>query len=387
PLMTDNGSFVINGTERVIVSQLHRSPGVFFEHDRGKTHSSGKLLFSARVIPYRGSWLDFEFDPKDYLYFRVDRRRKMPVTILLKALGYNPEQILSMFYATDTFLLGKKGVQFELVPERLRGEMARFDIAGKDGTVIVPKDKRITVKHIREMEQAGIKKVTVPEEFILGRVLVENVVDKESGEIVALANEEITEDLLVKLGAAGIAKINTIYTNDLDQGAYISATLRTDETADQLAARVAIYRMMRPGEPPTEDAVQALFDGLFFNADRYDLSRVGRMKFNRRAYPEKRVEKSAEWINRFLDRVGPVGAEGASVLSNDDILATIMILVELRNGRGEIDDIDHLGNRRVRSVGELVENQFRAGLVRVERAVKERLSQAESDNLMPHDLI
>ncbi|MBZ0107012.1 MAG: DNA-directed RNA polymerase subunit beta [Sulfuricella denitrificans] len=387
PLMTDNGSFVINGTERVIVSQLHRSPGVFFEHDRGKTHSSGKLLFSARVIPYRGSWLDFEFDPKDYLYFRVDRRRKMPVTILLKALGYNPEQILSMFYATDTFHLGKKGVQFELVPERLRGEVARFDITGKDGTVIVVKDKRITVKHIREMEQAGIKKVTVPEEFILGRVLAENVVDKESGEIVAQANDEITEDLLAKLGEAGVAKINTIYTNDLDQGAYISQTLRTDETADQLAARVAIYRMMRPGEPPTEDAVQALFDGLFFNADRYDLSKVGRMKFNRRAYPEKRVEKSAEWINRFLDRIGPVGAEGASILSNDDILSTIMILVELRNGRGEIDDIDHLGNRRVRSVGELVENQFRAGLVRVERAVKERLSQAESDNLMPHDLI
>ncbi|HAN55462.1 MAG TPA: DNA-directed RNA polymerase subunit beta [Betaproteobacteria bacterium] len=367
PLMTPTGSFIINGTDRVIVSQLHRSPGVFFEHDRGKTHSSGKLLFSARIIPYRGSWLDYEFDAKDYLYFRIDRRRKMPVTTLLKALGYGNEQILAEFFTTDTFHLGKKTTQFELVPDRLRGEIARFDIVDKKGEVIVPKDKRITVKHIRLMQEAGLSKIAVPEEFLMGRVLAENVIDKQSGEIVANANDEIAEALLAKLQEAGIAKINTIYTNDLDQGAYISGTLRTDDTPDQYAARVAIYRMMRPGEPPTEDSVEALFKGLFFNADRYDLSAVGRMKFNR--------------------RVGRDELEGAGILSTEDIVAVIKILVELRNGRGEIDDIDHLGNRRVRSVGELAENQFRAGLVRVERAVKERLSQAESENLMPHDLI
>jgi len=387
PLMTENGSFVINGTERVIVSQLHRSPGVFFEHDRGKTHSSGKLLFSARIIPYRGSWLDFEFDPKDYLYFRVDRRRKMPVTILLKALGYNPEQILETFYDMDTFHISAKGVQFELVPERLRGEVAKFDIAAKDGSVIVAKDKRITVKHIRDMEKAGISKINVPEEFILGRTVANNIVDKETGEVVANANDEITESLLEKLRGANVSKISTLYANDLDHGDYISQTLRVDEIPDQYSARVAIYRMMRPGEPPTEDAVEALFDGLFFNEDRYDLSVVGRMKFNRRAFPEKIEERTAAWLRKFYEKVGPRGAEGTATLSNEDILAVIGVLLELRNGHGEIDDIDHLGNRRIRSVGELAENQFRAGLVRVERAVKERLSQAESDNLMPHDLI
>ena len=367
PLMTHTGSFVINGTERVIVSQLHRSPGVFFEHDRGKTHSSGKLLFSARVIPYRGSWLDFEFDAKDYVYFRIDRRRKMPVTILLKSLGYTPEQILAAFFDVDTFLFGKKGIQFEVVPERLRGEIARFDIAGKGGKVIVAAGKRITVRHIREMEEAGLDKLAVGEDFLVGRVLAHGVVDKDSGEIIANANDEITETLLAKLQVAGIAKIHTLYTNDLDQGAFISQTLRTDETTDLWTARVAIYRMMRPGEPPTEDAVENLFNGLFFSEERYDLSAVGRMKFNR--------------------RVGREELTGSGILSNDDIVAVIKILVELRNGRGEIDDIDHLGNRRVRAVGELAENQFRAGLARVERAVKERLGQAETDNLMPHDLI
>lgn len=387
PLMTENGSFIINGTERVIVSQLHRSPGVFFEHDRGKTHSSGKLLFSARIIPYRGSWLDYEFDPKDYLYFRIDRRRKMPVTILLKALGYTPEQILATFYDVDTFHITKKGLQFELVPERLRGEVAKFDIVNKEGAVVVAKDKRITVKHIRDMEKAGISKIAVPDAFLLGRTLNVNVIDKESGEVIANANDEITESLLEKLRGASVSKLHTLYSNDLDHGDYISQTLRIDEIADQYSARVAIYRMMRPGEPPTPEAVQALFDGLFFSEERYDLSSVGRMKFNRRAYPEKIEDRTAGWLKRFYDKVGPQGAEGKNTLSNDDILAVIGVLVELRNGRGEIDDIDHLGNRRVRSVGELAENQFRAGLVRVERAVKERLSQAESDNLMPHDLI
>ncbi len=367
PLMTRNGSFVINGTERVIVSQLHRSPGVFFEHDRGKTHSSGKLLFSARVIPYRGSWLDFEFDPKDFLYFRVDRRRKMPVTILLKALGYGQERILSEFFVFDTFHFSKKGIEFEVVPERMRGEIARFDITSKTGKVIVQKDKRITMKHIRDMEAAGMKKLVVDNDFLLGRALARNVVNTETGEVVANANEEITEAVLKKLHDAGIAAIQTIYTNDLDQGPYISQTLRIDETVDQINAQVAIYRMMRPGEPPTEDAVKTLFNGLFFSVDRYDLSDVGRMKFNR--------------------RVGRSEVHGPMTLATDDIISVIKILVELRNGRGEIDDIDHLGNRRVRSVGELAENQFRSGLVRVERAVRERLSQAESENLMPHDLI
>jgi len=367
PLMTPTGSFVINGTERVIVSQLHRSPGVFFEHDRGKTHSSGKLLFSARVIPYRGSWLDFEFDAKDILFFRVDRRRKMPVTILLKALGYTPATILEDFFAKDTFYVNSQGVQFELVPERLRGELARFDICGKDGHVIVAKDKRITAKHIRELDAAGVKKWAVPAEFVVGRVLSHDVVDTTTGELVARANDEITEELLVALAAAKVEKFNTLYTNDLDHGAFISQTLRADDAADEYAAKVAIYRMMRPGEPPTEDAVNALFGNLFFSEDRYDLSAVGRMKFNR--------------------RIGRDELTGTGTLSTEDIVAVIKILVELRNGRGEIDDIDHLGNRRVRSVGELAENQFRAGLVRVERAVRERLSQAESDNLMPHDLI
>src|SRR5512139_1423054 len=386
PLMTDNGTFIVNGTERVIVSQLHRSPGVFFDHDRGKTHSSGKLLYSARIIPYRGSWLDFEFDPKDFLFFRVDRRRKMPITILLKAIGMTPEQILEVFYDTDTFFVGETGVEFQLVPDRMRGEVARFDIVSA-GKVIVGKDKRITAKHIRDLEAAGLKRLAVPEDFLLGRTLAHNVVDKDTGEVVAHANEEVNEQLMAKLRLAGVTEIRTLYTNDLDQGAYISQTLRTDETADQWAAKVAIYRMMRPGEPPTEDAVETLFNGLFYAEERYDLSSVGRMKFNRRAYPEKIDDRAPGWLRRFYQRVGGTGEIGPATLSNDDLLAVVAILVELRNGRGEIDDIDHLGNRRVRSVGELAENQFRAGLVRVERAVKERLSQAESENLMPHDLI
>ncbi len=438
PLMTENGSFVINGTERVIVSQLHRSPGVFFEHDRGKTHSSGKLLFSARIIPYRGSWLDFEFDPKDYLYFRIDRRRKMPVTILLQALGYTPERILAEFFSFDTFQLVDDTVYFQLVPDRLRGEVARFDIVDKAGNLIVAKDKRITVKHVRELEAAGIARIAVPDEFVMTRILGRDVIDPSTGELVARANDEVDADLLDKLRAAHIAEINTLYTNDLDHGAYISQTLRTDETGGQQQAQIAIYRMMRPGEPPTEDAVNTLFHSLFFSEDRYDLSAVGRMKFNRRVgYPGKTswtltlrnigmTEK--QWaqvreafgpvpelnVNRVsLDaaqsredaeaeaesarkRLKDAGVDLAKVevtvaerftLSPRDIVEVIRILVELRNGRGEIDDIDHLGNRRVRSVGELAENQFRAGLVRVERAVRERLSQAESENLMPHDLI
>ena len=368
PLMTDTGSFVINGTERVIVSQLHRSPGVFFEHDRGKTHSSGKLLFSARVIPYRGSWLDFEFDPKDILFFRVDRRRKMPVTILLKAIGMTPEAILAHFFDFDNFEIKSEGGLLEFVPDRWKGEVAGFDIADRAGNVIVEKDKRINLKNLRDLSAAKVERVSVPEDFLLGRVLAKNVVNPETGEIIANANDEITELVLAELRTAGIHEIQTLYTNDLDRGPYISQTLRTDETADQMAARVAIYRMMRPGEPPTEDAVEALFQRLFYSEDAYDLSRVGRMKVNSR-------------LGHGDVITGPM------TLTDEDILETIKVLVELRNGRGQIDDIDHLGNRRVRCVGELAENQFRAGLVRVERAVKERLGQAETENLMPHDLI
>jgi len=368
PLMTTTGSFVINGTERVIVSQLHRSPGVFFEHDRGKTHSSGKLLFSARVIPYRGSWLDFEFDPKDILFFRVDRRRKMPVTILLKAIGMTPETILSEFFEFDQFSLADEGALMQFVPERWKGEVARFDVADKKGNVIIEKDKRINAKHLRDLAKAGVERISVPEDFLLGRVLAKNVIDAETGELIARANEELTETVLAKLRDSEVRDIETLYTNDLDRGGYISQTLRTDDVADQLGARVAIYRMMRPGEPPTEDAVEALFQRLFYSEESYDLSRVGRMKVNSRL---GRAETT----------------EGPMVLTNEDILDTIKVLVELRNGRGQIDDIDHLGNRRVRCVGELAENQFRAGLARVERAVRERLGSAEADNLMPHDLI
>ncbi len=367
PLMTDKGSFIVNGTERVIVSQLHRSPGVFFEHDKGKTHSSGKLLFSARIIPYRGSWLDFEFDPKDILFFRVDRRRKMPVTILLKAIGMSPEQILAYFFVNDNFRLMDSGAQMEFVASRFKGEVARFDITDKTGKVVVAKDKRVTARHARELEQSGTTHISVPEEFLLGRVLSKDLVDGDTGEVIAKANDELTEALLAKLREAGVQDIQCIYTNELDQGAYISQTLRTDETADELAARIAIYRMMRPGEPPTEDAVQALFQRLFYNPDTYDLSRVGRMKFNA--------------------KVGREDSTGPMVLTNEDILDVVKILVELRNGRGEVDDIDHLGNRRVRCVGELAENQYRTGLARIEKAVKERLGQAEQEPLMPHDLI
>ena len=367
PLMTENGSFVINGTERVIVSQLHRSPGVFFEHDKGKTHSSGKLLFSARVIPYRGSWLDFEFDPKDYLYFRIDRRRKMPVTILLKALGLTDEQILARYFKFDDVYFTPKGTQLAFVPERLKGEVARFDITAPDGAVVVPKDKRVTAKHIRDLQNAKLERLSLPSDEMLGRIVATNVIDTETGEVLAKANEELTEESLKKLIEAGVDHIKTLYINELDEGPWISMTLKTDDVPDRQTARVAIYRMMRPGEPPTAEAVEALFQRLFFNEDTYDLSRVGRMKFNR--------------------RVGRDEITGPMVLTYDDILDTVRIILDLRNGRGQVDDIDHLGNRRVRSVGELAENQFRSGLARVERAVKERLGQAESENLMPHDLI
>ncbi len=367
PLMTDNGTFVINGTERVIVSQLHRSPGVFFDHDRGKTHSSGKLLFSARVIPYRGSWLDFEFDPKDLLHMRIDRRRKLPSTILLRALGFSSQEILAMFFDTDLFDIGKTDSEMELVAERLRGQVLSFDLITGKSKVLVEAGKRITARHIRELEKANAKKITVPDEYLHGRALATDVIDMESGELIANANDLIGEETMETLRAKGVKRVETIYTNDLDNGPYISDTMRVDTSTDALTAMVEIYRMMRPGEPPTKEAAQSLFTNLFFNLDRYDLSAVGRMKLNR--------------------RLGRDNDEGPGTLSKQDIVDVMKTLVGLKNGQGETDDIDNLGNRRVRSVGELVENQFRIGLVRVERAVRERLSVAESEQLTPQDLI
>ena len=366
PLMTENGTFVVNGTERVIVNQLHRSPGVFFDHDKGKTHSSGKLLFSARVIPYRGSWLDFEFDPKDNIFVRIDRRRKLPATILLRALGYGPEEILDLFFEKNTFHLHKKSVVMDLVPDRLRGETAQFPIE-LDGETLVEQGRRITARHIRQMEKAGLSKLTVPEEYLEGRILAHDVVDASTGEIVGEVNTELTPELIQSIRDAGIKKIDTLFVNDLDQGPYISNTLRIDTTRTQLEALVEIYRMMRPGEPPTKDAAENLFKNLFFSEDRYDLSAVGRMKFNL--------------------RVGREEVTGPGTLSNDDILDVLRAMIDIRNGKDIVDDIDHLGNRRIRSVGEMAENVFRVGLVRVERAVRERLSLAESEGLMPQELI
>jgi DNA-directed RNA polymerase subunit beta len=367
PLMTENGTFVINGTERVVVSQLHRSPGVFFDHDRGKTHSSGKLLYSARVIPYRGSWLDFEFDPKDAVFVRIDRRRKLPATIILRALNYTSEQILDMFFETNVFHVKKDGFSVDLIPERMRGDVATFDILDKKGNVIVELGRRVTARHVRLLQESGIKRLDVPREYLIERVIAKDVVDESSGEILVPCNTVITEEILEKLLKAGVTDIATIYTNDLDCGPYMADTLRIDPTTNRLEALVEIYRMMRPGEPPTKEAAENLFNNLFFSSERYDLSAVGRMKFNR--------------------RLGREDILGEGTLTNEDIIDVLRTLVEIRNGKGAVDDIDHLGNRRVRSVGEMAENQFRVGLIRVERAVKERLSLAESEGLMPQDMI
>ena len=457
PLMTDTGTFIINGTERVIVAQLHRSPGVFFEHDRGKTHSSGKLLFSARVIPYRGSWLDFEFDPKDLVFVRIDRRRKLPATILLRALGYSAEEILALFFEFSSFDLTPDGLRFELVPERLRGDVAAFDIMDKEGAVLVEAGRRITARHIRQMTKAGLDTLEVVDDYAFGKHLGRDVVDMETGEIVANANDEVTGDLLDRLRQHGVESFETLYTNDVDRGPFMSRTLSTDPTQSQLDAQVEIYRMMRPGEPPTKEAAQALFHNLFFSAERYDISPVGRMKFNRRVgrsreegpgiiydgkyiksylgFEERTVElragrRQAEAKGRWrisrdvpdgttgnpvaranepvteelLQRVLAAGHEFVDVfqtrrddekliglvLEHDgesDVVEALKTLVDIKNGIGMVDDIDHLGNRRIRSVGEMAENQFRIGLVRVERAVKERLSLAETEELMPQELI
>src|SRR5687768_15552825 len=405
PLMTENGTFIINGTERVVVSQLHRSPGVIFDHDKGKTHSSGKLLFQARVIPYRGSWLDFEFDAKDCVFARIDRRRKLPVTVLLRALGYSNADILRLFFDRNTVHLTKKGAELELVPERLRGETAMFEIAA-NGKVIVEEGRRITARHVRQLEEAGVRRLAVPVEYLEGKILAHDVADPQTGEVLASANDVLTTALVNRFVEAEVAEIGTLYVNDLDRGPYVSDTLRIDATTTRLEALIEIYRMMRPGEPPTKDAAENLFHNLFFNSERYDLSAVGRMKFNRRvnrAVPEGLTEAGVErWLEepgilfdgRYFSTVSEqrkdetgkalVAKYGAEMSDVVDVLRT---LIAIKNGDGKVDDIDHLGNRRVRCVGEMAEVAFRIGLVRVERAVKERLTLAENEEINPQDMI
>ncbi|MGL4933087.1 MAG: DNA-directed RNA polymerase subunit beta, partial [Aeromonas sp.] len=366
PLMTENGTFVINGTERVIVSQLHRSPGVFFDHDKGKTHSSGKVLYNARVIPYRGSWLDFEFDAKDNLFVRIDRRRKLPASIILRALEFSSEQILATFFETIGFEVKDGKLMMDLVPERLRGETATFDIVA-NGAVVVETGRRVTARHIRQLEKDAVTQIEVPVEYVVGKVAAKDYAHPQTGEMVATANQALSLEAIANLSQAGFKHFEVLFTNELDHGAYISETLRVDSSSNRLEALVEIYRMMRPGEPPTREAAEQLFENLFFSPERYDLSTVGRMKFNR--------------------RLGREVETGVGVLTKDDIVEVMKRLIDIRNGNDEVDDIDHLGNRRIRSVGEMAENQFRVGLVRVERAVKERLSLGDLDTLMPQDLI
>ena len=366
PLMTDNGTFIINGTERVIVSQLHRSPGVFFDHDKGKTHSSGKVLYNARVIPYRGSWLDFEFDAKDNLFVRIDRRRKLPASIILRALNFTTEEILDTFFETIRFEIKEGKLMMELVPDRLRGETAIFDVV-VNNEVVVEKGRRVTARHIRQLEKAGVTQIEVPVEYAVGKVSAKDYVNADTGEVIIPANAALSLEAVANLSQAGHKQFEVLFTNELDHGAYMSETLRIDSSTNRLEALVEIYRMMRPGEPPTRDAAEQLFDNLFFSEDRYDLSTVGRMKFN--------------------SRLGRADQLGPGILTKDDIVEVMKKLIDIRNGNDEVDDIDHLGNRRIRSVGEMAENQFRVGLVRVERAVKERLSLGDLEALMPQDLI
>jgi len=367
PLMTEKGNFVINGTERVIVSQLHRSPGVFFDSDKGKSHSSGKILFNARVIPYRGSWLDFEFDPKDAVFVRIDRRRKLPATILLRALGYTNEGILDLFFERDTIKRVGDNYELALEPKKLRGQTVSFDISLPDGKIVAEANRQITGRHTRQMEKAGMMSLMVPADYLIGKVIAKDIIDISTGEIIVQANDEITDEILETLIRFSVDEFETIFTNDLDKGPYISDTLRLEQSTSELEAKVEVYRMMRPGEPPTKDSAENLFKSLFFAKERYDLSAVGRMKFNRRLRRDE--------------------LEGEGILSKDDIVNVMQELISIRNGEGTVDDIDHLGNRRVRSVGEMAENQFRVGLVRVERAVRERLSIAESEGLMPQQMI
>jgi len=367
PLMTQHGTFIINGTERVVVSQLHRSPGLFFDHDKGKSHASGKVLYGARVIPYRGSWLDFEFDAKDLVYVRIDRRRKLLATILLKALKLTNQQILEKFYETENHKIKKNEIyQLQVIPRRLMGRVAPIDISAK-GELIVNQGQRISARHIRKIESAKLKTLDLPKEAIYGQVLAKDLLDKTTGEIVLESNTIIDEENLIIIEELKLKELETLYINDIESGPYMADTLRADTTTNEIEALVEIYRMMRPGEPPTKEAATTLFNNLFFNPERYDLSAVGRMKFNK--------------------RLGIEDIEGSNILTDEDILNTLKTLVSIRNGKGNVDDIDHLGNRRIRSVGEMVSNQYRVGLVRVERAVRERLATAEADELGPQDLI
>ena len=366
PLMTNTGTFVINGTERVVVSQLHRSPGVIFEHDKGKTHSSGKILFSSRIIPYRGSWLDFEFDHHENLFVRIDRRRKLPVTTLLRAMGLTSNEIIETFFDSINIKIKAKSCDLVVQPSLLRGIIAEFDIkSGKK--VIVEKGRRITAKHTKLIEKSGVKVINAPHEYLVDKVLAGDIVDKDTGEVLLPANTLLNEANIDLLAATKINSINIIYINDAENGAYISETLRLDEVQSELEARMSIYHVMRPGEPATEDAVNSLFSNLFFNNDRYDLSRVGRMKLNR--------------------RLGIASETGEVVLTHNDIVNVIKKLIDIKNGHDVVDDVDTLANRRVRAIGEMIENQFRIGLIRVEKAVKEGLNLAETDELTPQDLI
>ena len=368
PLMTEHGTFVINGTERVVVSQLHRSPGLIFDHDKGKTHSSGKLLYSSRVIPYRGSWLDFEFDHKDLVYIRIDRRRKLYASILLKSLGLTSQEILDTFYENESYTANRNGnYTLTLNTQKLVGRLAPIDILSKDGSVIIEQGKRITARHIRLIESNKKKTLELPKEALYGLALSKDYIDEASGEILFACNSLIDEELLAALEEAKIKEISVLYINELESGPYISDTLRADTTATSLEALAEIYRMMRPGEPPTKEAATLLFENLFFNADKYDLSDVGRMKFNK--------------------RLGRDALDGDGTLTKEDILEVMKTLVDIRNGKQNCDDIDHLGNRRIRSVGEMVANQVRVGLLRVERAVRERLNVAETEGFGPSDLI
>ena len=368
PLMTDNGTFIVNGTERVIVSQMHRSPGVFFDHDKGKSHSSGKLLFAARIIPYRGSWLDIEFDAKDIVYARIDRRRKIPVTSILMALGMDGQDILSTFYNTITFKRAKDGWRIPYTVDRFKGLKLVSDLVDADsGEVVAEAGKKLTARAARVLAENGLKAIKANEDDLYGSYLAEDIVNYETGEIYLEAGDEIDEKTLKVLLDTGVDEINVLDIDHVNIGAYIRNTLAADKNQSRQDALFDIYRVMRPGEPPTMDTAEAMFDSLFFDPERYDLSAVGRVKMNMR-----------------LDLDCP---DTVRILRKEDILAVVKMLVELRDGRGEIDDIDNLGNRRVRSVGELMENQYRVGLLRMERAIKERMSSIEIDTVMPQDLI
>ncbi|MBW8321162.1 MAG: DNA-directed RNA polymerase subunit beta, partial [Rhizobium sp.] len=368
PLMTNNGTFIVNGTERVIVSQMHRSPGVFFDHDKGKSHSSGKLLFAARVIPYRGSWLDIEFDAKDIVHARIDRRRKIPVTSLLMALGMDGEEILSTFYTKSTYVRDGKGWRIPFVPETMKGAKTISDMIDADsGEVVVEGGKKLTPRLLRQLQDKGLKALRASDEDLYGNYLAEDMVNMATGEIYLEAGDEIDEKTLPMILESGFGEIPVLGIDHINIGAYIRNTLAADKNENRQDALFDIYRVMRPGEPPTMESAEAMFNSLFFDSERYDLSAVGRVKMN------MRLDLTVE--------------DTVRVLRKEDILAVVKMLVELRDGKGEIDDIDNLGNRRVRSVGELMENQYRLGLLRMERAIKERMSSIEIDTVMPQDLI